>query len=413
MDDRRRRGRPPASWSTDPAEGLDFTVDVRIRWLLRALAAVRRPGHRSPRLLRGPRRGGRVRRPEPAEPVGDRTARRSLDVVAAHRPPRPDQVRAGRLLHQRPQARPPGRLGDRRRQGHTGVRRPLRAGARGGRRRRTHRGRLAGLRQLRRHPHRPRHPAHVAVAHRGHPAAARARALGRARLRDPQRGRPAAGTSCAGPPGPDPLDRPVRHHPGLPARRGPDRPAAEHGHPAGRRPDPSAARAAAGPDPVRAAWVAAAGAPQAVRRGADAGSRPSWSAWSRDGLADGGLFNRVADLVAVLPDDARTGSARRPTPRPASTRSWRRRAMCYQDRLARWSSRSAPGGSSLRRAGRPAARAAGREALFHRIAERRFHASLSLALSPYGPRIAAGCAARRACAGRRPVPQLVEKTWCC
>jgi hypothetical protein len=52
--------RPP---EPDPAEGLDFTVDVRIA-VAAQLAAVRRPDA-GPRLL-GPRRGGRVRRPEPA-----------------------------------------------------------------------------------------------------------------------------------------------------------------------------------------------------------------------------------------------------------------------------------------------------------------------------------------------------------
>ena len=37
MDDRRRRGRPPGLLvDPTPAEGLDFTVDVRIGWLLRS-----------------------------------------------------------------------------------------------------------------------------------------------------------------------------------------------------------------------------------------------------------------------------------------------------------------------------------------------------------------------------------------
>lgn len=133
-----------------------------------------------------------------------------------------------------------------------------------------------------------------------------------------------------------------------------------------------------------------------------------------DGLADGGLFNRVADLVAVLPDDTQdrirqaTHTAARVDPLMAAasdvaTKTWPRSLV-----VKVCSGVARPSGEP----DDPLLERLVEEALFHRIAERRFHASLSLALSPYGPRIAAGCArlVARALDGEPVDPQLVEKT---
>jgi hypothetical protein len=123
------------------------------------------------------------------------------------------------------------------------------------------------------------------------------------------------------------------------------------------------------------------------------------------GLDDGGLFNRLTDLVAALPVVMQERISRAITHDPllaaareSATHTWSRETM--RDTCA---AIARPGGER----DDPMLDRLVEEALFHRLAERRLHSSLALAQSPYADRVAAGAAGlvRRADAD----PHLVEK----
>ena len=110
----------------------------------------------------------------------------------------------------------------------------------------------------------------------------------------------------------------------------------------------------------------------------------------RQGLGAGGLFARIADVVEVLPPEAaervRRAApevlARRPTaPVPPS------HPRAFIARVTRQVSR--PEGQPEE----PMLERLVEEALDHKVAERRFQAGLSIALSPYRARVARGAAA--------------------
>ncbi len=113
--------------------------------------------------------------------------------------------------------------------------------------------------------------------------------------------------------------------------------------------------------------------------------------WVRqEGLDAGGIYNRVTDLVAVLPADMRNriaqsvGSASEPADGPdVSHHSW---CETTAARLAAAVAR--PSGEDEE----PMLERLVQEAIFHPHAERRFHAAFCVTLSPYSARVARGAA---------------------